>query len=73
MWLGPEEGLAIVESLADSGELRGYHLLPASRADMLRRLGRLPEAAAAYEEARDLAGTDAERRYLERRRSEVSV
>jgi RNA polymerase sigma-70 factor (ECF subfamily) len=73
MWLGPEEGLAIVESLADSGELRGYHLLPASRADMLRRLGRLPEAAAAYEEARDLAGTEAERRYLERRRSEVSV
>ncbi|HEY1653167.1 MAG TPA: RNA polymerase sigma factor [Acidimicrobiales bacterium] len=73
MWLGPEEGLAIVESLADSGELGGYHLLPAARADMLRRLGRLPEAATAYEAARDLAGTDAERRYLERRRREASV
>ena len=73
MWLGPEEGLAIVESLADSGELRGYHLLPAARADMLRRLGRRPEAASAYEEARDLAGTDAERRYLERRRLQASV
>jgi RNA polymerase sigma-70 factor (ECF subfamily) len=73
MWLGPEEGLAIVESLDDSGELRGYHHLPAARADMLRRLGRYPEAASAYEEARDLAGTDAERRYLERRRREVSV
>jgi len=73
MALGPAEGLAIVESLADSGELRGYHLLPAARADMLRRLGRYPEAASAYEEARDLAGTDAERRYLERRRREASV
>jgi RNA polymerase sigma-70 factor (ECF subfamily) len=73
MAFGPAEGLAIVESLADSGELRGYHLLPAARADMLRRLGRKPEAATAYEEARDLAGTEAERRYLERRRREVSV
>jgi RNA polymerase sigma-70 factor (ECF subfamily) len=73
MWLGPADGLAIVESLADSGELRGYHHLPAARADMLRRLGRSAEAAAAYEEARDLAGTDAERRYLERRRREASV
>ena len=73
MWLGPEEGLAIVESLADSGELGGYHLLPAARADMLRRLGRREEAAEAYREARDLVGTDAERRYLERRRLETSV
>ena len=73
MALGPGEGLAIVESLAESGELRGYHLLPAARADMLRRLGRYPEAASAYEEARDLAGTEAERRYLERRRREASV
>jgi RNA polymerase sigma-70 factor (ECF subfamily) len=73
MALGPAEGLAIVESLDDSGELRGYHLLPAARADMLRRLGRYPEAASAYEEARDLAGTEAERRYLERRRREASV
>ncbi len=73
MALGPDEGLAIVESLADSGELQGYHLLPAARADMLRRLGRNPEAASAYEEARDLARTEAERRYLERRRLEASV
>ncbi len=73
MAFGPAEGLAIVESLTDRGELRGYHLLPAARADMLRRLGRRPEAALAYEEARDLAGTAAERRYLERRRREASV
>jgi RNA polymerase sigma-70 factor, ECF subfamily len=73
MAFGPAEGLAIVESLGERGELRGYHLLPATRADMLRRLGRSAEAAAAYEEARDLAGTEAERRYLERRRREESV
>jgi RNA polymerase sigma-70 factor (ECF subfamily) len=40
---------------------------------MLRRLARYPEAASAYEEARDLAGTEAERRYLERRRREASA
>jgi RNA polymerase sigma-70 factor (ECF subfamily) len=73
MCLGPEEGLILVDRLEDSGELSGYHLLPAARADMLRRLGRREEAAVAYREARDLAGTDAERRYLERRRREVSV
>jgi RNA polymerase sigma-70 factor (ECF subfamily) len=73
MCLGPEEGLALVDRLQESDELRGYHLLPAARADMLRRLGRREEAAAAYREARDLAGTNAERRYLERRRREVSV
>jgi RNA polymerase sigma-70 factor (ECF subfamily) len=73
MALGPEEGLVIVENLEDGGELRGYHHLPAARADMLRRLGRASEAAVAYGEARDLAGTDAERRYLERRRLEASV
>jgi RNA polymerase sigma-70 factor (ECF subfamily) len=73
MCFGPEEGLALVEQLECRGELRGYHHLPAARADMLRRLGRLPEAAEAYRQARDLAGTDAERRYLERRRREASV
>jgi RNA polymerase sigma-70 factor (ECF subfamily) len=73
MAFGPAEGLALVDGLVERGELRGYHLLPAARADMLRRLGRSGEAASAYEEARDLAGTEAERRYLERRRREASV
>ncbi len=73
MCLGPAEGLALVEQLECSGALRSYHHLPAARADMLRRLGRRAEAAAAYGQARDLAGTDAERRYLERRRREASV
>ena len=42
---GPEQGLAWIERLEQGGELAGYHLLPAARADLLRRLGRLPEAA----------------------------
>ena len=53
--------------LAARGALPGYHLLPATRADLLRRLGRLAEAADAYRAALELAGTDAERRYLESR------
>jgi RNA polymerase sigma-70 factor, ECF subfamily len=68
---GPQEGLALVESLADNGELTDYHLLPATRADLLRRLGRADEAAAAYREALELAPTEAERRFLERRLAEV--
>ena len=68
---GPASGLELVEALAADGKLDGYHLLPATRADFLRRLGRLPEAAAAYASALELAGTDAERRYLSRRLAEV--
>jgi RNA polymerase sigma-70 factor (ECF subfamily) len=69
---GPEAGLALADSLAESGALAGYHLLPAVRADLLRRLGRQAEAAVAYGEALALAGTDAERRYLTRRQAEAS-
>lgn len=57
-------GLALVDELAASGRLDGYYLLPATRADLLRRDGRADAAAAAYEEALRLAPTDAERRYL---------
>jgi RNA polymerase sigma-70 factor, ECF subfamily len=59
---GPAAGLALVDRLADA--LDGYHLLPATRADLLRRLNRTDEAAAAYREALALAPTDVERRYL---------
>ncbi|MEU8221021.1 RNA polymerase sigma factor [Kribbella sp. NPDC048915] len=69
---GPAVGLHLVDELADS-RLKGYHLLPATRADFLRRLERRPEAVKAYEEALALATTDAERRYLEKRLREVSV
>ena len=64
---GPAAGLALVEQLERAGELAGYHLLPATRADLLRRLGRRDEAAAAYREALTLAPTEPERRYLARR------
>jgi RNA polymerase sigma-70 factor, ECF subfamily len=70
---GPAAGLALVEALEASGALAGYHLLPATRADLLRRLDRGGEAASAYREALALAATDAERRYLGRRLAETTA
>ncbi|MEV6280134.1 RNA polymerase sigma factor [Nocardia sp. NPDC051832] len=64
---GIPAGLELIDELADSGHLDGYHLLPATRADLLRRAGRSGEAAAEYATALELAPTDAERRYLESR------
>jgi RNA polymerase sigma-70 factor (ECF subfamily) len=61
---GPEAALAILDDLRDDGKLANYHLLPATRAELLRRLGRHGEAEAAYREALDLAPTDSERRFL---------
>ena len=70
---GPAAGLEMVDTLDDSGALAGYHLLPATRADLLRRLGRYAEAAASYREALELATADAERRYITRRLAEVTI
>jgi RNA polymerase sigma-70 factor (ECF subfamily) len=70
---GPVAGLAIVDALDAGGALASYHLLPATRADLLRRLGRNAEAADAYRAAAALATTDAERRYLNRRRADVTA
>ena len=68
----PGEGLTLVDQLVASGELTDYHLLHATRADLLRRLGRTAEAAAAYREALSRAPADAERRrYLTRRLQET--
>ncbi|MDZ4799379.1 MAG: DUF6596 domain-containing protein [Bryobacteraceae bacterium] len=67
-----EEALDWMASLERRGELRGYHLLPASKADLLRRSGRVDAAREAYREAVALAPNQAERRYLERRMSELS-
>ncbi len=69
---GPQAGLELVDAIARSGALKGYHLLPATRADFLRRLGRHSEAAESYREALALATTGAECRYLERRLAEVT-
>jgi RNA polymerase sigma-70 factor (ECF subfamily) len=68
---GPEQGLALVEELAAGGALDGYHLFHATRADLLRRLGRDAEAAAAYRQALELTGNPAERSFLARRLAEV--
>jgi RNA polymerase sigma-70 factor, ECF subfamily len=71
MAAGPEAGLTLVGELEAAGKLAGYHLLPATKADMYRRLGRADEAAACYREALGLASTDAERSYLSRRLAET--
>jgi RNA polymerase sigma-70 factor (ECF subfamily) len=64
---GPAAGLALIEPLAPA--LDGYHLFHASRADLLRRLDRLDDAADAYRCALALTSNDVERRFLERRRA----
>ena len=66
-------GLAWIERAEDSGELSDYHLLPAARADLLRRAGRCSEAQTHYRRALDLAQNPAERLYLERRLREVAA
>jgi len=65
MWRGPDAALPLVEQLAD--ELADYHLWHATRADLLRRLGREREAREAYRAALTHVGSDPERRFLERR------
>jgi RNA polymerase sigma-70 factor, ECF subfamily len=69
---GYEAGLALVDDLAARGVLDGYHLLPATRAGLLRRLGRPAEAVGAYREALELAPTDVERRHLAKRLAELA-
>ena len=66
---GPAAALPLLDAL--EGELNGYHLLPAARADFLRRIGDASGAAAQYRRALDLVGNEPERRYLERRLQEV--
>ena len=69
---GPAAGLAVVDAVADDARLGRTHLLPATRADLLRRLGRREDAAAAYRDALALVGTAPERSFLVRRLSEVT-
>jgi RNA polymerase sigma-70 factor (ECF subfamily) len=64
---GAERGLARLDALVARGELAGYHLLPAARAELLARLGRNVEAGAAFREALAQVTTAPERRFLERR------
>ena len=70
---GPRAGLALIDSLAAEGELDGYHLLDAARADLLRRSGDPAEAAKSYAQALALVTNSSERRFLERRLREVQA
>jgi RNA polymerase sigma-70 factor (ECF subfamily) len=66
-----EEGLALLDELEKREELKEFHLLPAARADLLRRLGKTAEAAESYRRALTLATNDIERRFLRRRLAEI--
>jgi RNA polymerase sigma-70 factor, ECF subfamily len=68
---GPLAGLALIDAILARGDLRDYHLAHAARADLCRRLGRNAEARASYERARALTRQEPERRFLERRLSEL--
>jgi RNA polymerase sigma-70 factor (ECF subfamily) len=70
---GPKPALALIEALTESGDLDGYHLMHAARADLLRRIGSNGEAARSYERALTLVTNESERRYLERRLREVQA
>ncbi|MFL6141528.1 MAG: RNA polymerase sigma factor [Labedaea sp.] len=64
---GPEAGLALVDTLVDDPALRGYHLLPSVRGDLLVKLGRAAEARAEFERAATLTRNERERTLLRNR------
>jgi RNA polymerase sigma-70 factor (ECF subfamily) len=68
---GPRPALALIDALADAGELDDYHLLHAARADLMRRMGSTLEATKSYEKALALVTNESERRFLQRRLREV--
>ncbi len=68
---GPERALRLVDSIDKRGDLNGYHMLPAVRGDLLRRLGRRDEAIAAYRQALEGADLEPERRFLTARLAEL--
>jgi RNA polymerase sigma-70 factor (ECF subfamily) len=69
---GCAAGMLLLDELEERGELRGYFLLPAARADLLRRMEQWDRAADAYRAALALVGSDAERKFLMRRIDEVA-
>jgi RNA polymerase sigma-70 factor (ECF subfamily) len=68
---GLEQGLALIDDLLAREQLSGYHLAHSARADLCRRLGRIPEARASYEKALALASQEPDRRFLARRLAEL--
>jgi len=68
---GPAAGLALIDAILVRGDLADYHLAHSARADLCRRLGRTADARAAYQRALSLTRQEPERRFLERRLSEI--
>jgi RNA polymerase sigma-70 factor, ECF subfamily len=68
---GPEQGLYLIDDLLAREHLSHYHLAHSARADLCRRLGRIPEARASYEKALTLAQQEPDRRFLARRLEEL--
>jgi RNA polymerase sigma-70 factor, ECF subfamily len=68
---GPDAGLELLDGVVADGRLDQFHLLYATRAELLRRAGRLAEAGASYEQALAQRQTEPERRYLEKRLAEL--
>jgi RNA polymerase sigma-70 factor (ECF subfamily) len=68
---GPEAGLALIDAILTRGNLTDYHLAYSARAELCRRLGRIGQAKAAYEQALRLTRQEPERRFLERRLAEL--
>jgi RNA polymerase sigma-70 factor, ECF subfamily len=69
---GPAAGLSLIDELLGRGDLEDYHLAHAARADLCRRLGKTNDARAAYERALELTQVEPERRFLQRRMSELT-
>jgi RNA polymerase sigma-70 factor (ECF subfamily) len=69
---GPERALRLVDSISKRGDLTGYHMLPAVRGDLLRRMGRRDEAIVAYRQALTSTDLEPERRFLTARLAELS-
>jgi RNA polymerase sigma-70 factor, ECF subfamily len=68
---GPERALRLVDSISQRGDLASYHMLPAVRGDLLRRMGRRDEAIAAYRQALTSTDLEPERRFLDARLAEL--
>jgi RNA polymerase sigma-70 factor (ECF subfamily) len=68
---GPAAELALIDTILARGDLANYHLAHSARADLCRRLGRMAEARASYEQALSLTRQEPERRFLERRLREL--
>ena len=70
---GPSVGLAIIDAILARGDLDGYHLAHSARADLCRRLGRIHDARQAYQRALELAMQEPERRFLEKRLTQMCL